>query len=55
MSLPGLGEVILEAKSRKSSPLYDWIENRDGLVVKADRKAPLVVMRLEDFLKLLKP
>lgn len=51
-TLPGLDEMVLECKSRKSSPLYAWIENRGALVVKGDRQEPLVVLRLGDFLKL---
>lgn len=51
-TLPGLGETVLECKSRKASTLYSWLEGRDGLIVKGDRKEPLIVCRLEDFLKL---
>lgn len=29
--------------------LYDWLDEHYGLVVKADRKPSLVVLRLEDF------
>ncbi len=53
-TLPGLGEVCLECKSRKDfATLYGWLECRDGLILKADRKEALVVLRLADFLKVL--
>lgn len=52
--IPGLGEVILEIKSRKSSPLYNWLEDRDGLILKADGGKPMIVLMLEAFLKLIK-
>lgn len=34
--------------------LYEWLEGNAGLFVKADRKTPLVVLRLEDFLDLMR-
>ncbi len=46
-------DFVLECKSRKSSPLYGWLRERDGLILKGDRKEPLVVLRLEDLLKAL--
>jgi Holliday junction resolvase len=53
-TLPGLGEVCLECKSRRAfATLYKWLEYRDALVLKADRKEPLMVLRLSDFLKVL--
>ena len=52
--LPGMGEACLECKSRKDfKTLYGWLEHRDGLILKADRKEPLAVFRLSDLLKLL--
>jgi hypothetical protein len=45
---------VLECKSRKQfSTLYGWLENRSLLVLKGDRKPALMVLPLEDFLKLL--
>lgn len=53
-TLPALGEVVLECKSRKDfATLHRWLEHRDGLVLKADRREPLMVLRLGDFLKVL--
>jgi Holliday junction resolvase len=47
-------EMTLEVKSRKDfKTLYNWLEQRDGLVLKADRKEPLMVLRLSDVLELL--
>src|ERR1700726_248378 len=38
----------LEVKSRATGfrSIYDWIDNCDALIVKADRHEPLVVVRL---------
>jgi Holliday junction resolvase len=45
-------ELCLECKSRKDfKTLYKWLEHRDALILKADRKEPLMVLRLTDFLK----
>ena len=52
MTLAGR-DYVLECKSRKSSPLYGWLKERDGLILKGDRCEPLVVLRLEDLLKAL--
>lgn len=46
-------EVKLRADGFKE--LYRWIEPAYGLAVKADRKPFLVVLRMEDFLKLAGP
>ena len=46
-------ELTLECKSRARSPLYAWLEDRDALIVKADRQEPLITMRLADLLELL--
>ena len=44
-------ELTLECKSRADfKTLYSWLENRDALILKADRKAPLLVVRLDDML-----
>ncbi len=50
--LPGLGEVRAEVKARKRFGLEAWLEGRGLLLLKPDRKPPLVVLRLEDFLRL---
>lgn len=62
-SVPGFeGDIIatlngkdwrLECKSRARSPLYAWLEGRDAVVLKADRREPLITMRLADLLELL--
>ena len=45
----------LECKKRKAGfkKISDWIEGNDGLILGADRGKPLVVIRLDDWLKLL--
>ncbi len=53
-TLPGLGEACLECKSRKDfKTLHAWLEHRDAVILKADRKEPLMVLRLADFLRAL--
>ena len=53
--LPGLGEACLECKARHDfKTLYGWLEQRDGLILKGDRKEPLMVLTLANFLKLLR-
>jgi hypothetical protein len=47
--LPLLGvQRVVEVKVRRDGfkPLYDWLKNRDLLVIKADRLPPLVVIPL---------
>ncbi len=45
---------VLECKSRRDfATLYKWLEHRDGLILKADRKEPLMVLRLADLLNAL--
>lgn len=49
LTVPLLGrDQVVEAKARKDGfrQLYDWLESRDLLVVKADRREPLVVLPL---------
>ncbi len=47
-------ELCLECKSRKDfKTLHAWLEHRDALVLKGDRREHLVVLRLADFLKAL--
>ncbi len=49
-----LGECCLEVKARRDfKSLHAWLEHRDALILKADRRAPLIVLRLADFLKVL--
>ncbi len=50
LTVPLLGaDRVVEVKARKDGfrELYSWLEQRDLLVVKADRKEPLVVLRLD--------
>jgi hypothetical protein len=47
----GLGSV--QVKARKRHGIYDLFEGADLLVIKADRKEPLVVIPLKRFLNLL--
>jgi len=44
-------DYTLELKKRGNGfkQIYEWIDEADALVISADRKDPLVVMRLDDF------
>ena len=47
--MPLIGrDLCLEVKARANGfrELYSWLNNRDVLIVKADRQEPLVVVRL---------
>jgi Holliday junction resolvase len=49
LTVPILGrDLTIEAKSRKNGfrELYAWLDGRDGLVVKADRREALVILPL---------
>lgn len=49
LTVPLLGrDLVVEAKAKKDgfAQLYGWLPGRDLLVVKADRKEPLVVLPL---------
>ncbi len=47
-------ELCLEVKARRDfKTLHAWLERRDAVILKADRKEPLMVLRLADFLKAL--
>ncbi len=49
LSVPVIGrDLCVEVKARADGfrSLYEWIENRDVLIVKADHREPLVVLRL---------
>ena len=50
--IEGLGAV--QVKVRKRYGIYNLFEGADILVIKADRKEPLVVVPLSRFLELLK-
>lgn len=49
-------EARFEAKARANGfkELYKWLGECSGLFLKADRKPPLVVLRMEDFMDLMK-
>jgi len=47
----GIGSI--QVKARKRYGIYELFEGADLLVIKADRKEPLVVIPLKRFLKLL--
>jgi Holliday junction resolvase len=50
LSIPLLNiDRVVEVKSRKHGwrELYAWLENRDLLIVRADRSEPLVVLPLK--------
>lgn len=54
------GDLLVEGKTAEVKArhngfreLYKWLENRDLLFLKADFKGYLVVLRLEDFIRLL--
>jgi hypothetical protein len=49
LTAPLLGvDRIIEAKARRDGfrELYSWLESRDVLIVRADRKAPLCILPL---------
>jgi len=48
----GLGSI--QVKARKNFGLYNLFEGADLLVIKADKKEPLVVIPLNRFLELLR-
>lgn len=48
-------ERCVEVKARADfRTLHSWLEGRNALILKADRKDPLLVVRLADVLELLK-
>jgi Holliday junction resolvase len=50
LSVPLLGHtLIIEAKSRAKgfSKIYTWLQNRDILIVKSDRKDAIVILPLK--------
>jgi hypothetical protein len=49
LTIPVLGrDLIIEAKARANgfAQLYQWLDGRDALVIKADRRETLVVLRI---------
>lgn len=47
-------ELCVEVKARADfKTLYGWLQGRDALVLKADRREPLIVIRLQDLLDIL--
>jgi len=50
LHVSGLGFV--QVKARKTFSIYNLFEGADVLVIKADRKKPLIVLELERFLKI---
>jgi hypothetical protein len=51
ISVPLLGidrDVEVKCRAHGFGQLYDWLNNRYALIVRADRREPLVVLRLED-------
>ena len=55
VTVPVLGiDRKLEVKCRASGfrQIYDWKAEHYGLVIKADRKQPLIVLSLDDFARL---
>jgi len=51
-SLPGLGRVPVEVKARKAFALERWLPEGGVLILKPDRRPPLVVLPLEALLRL---
>ena len=52
--LEGLFRVEVKARRDGFKTLYGWLENSEILVIKADRKPPLVVMSFETLKNLLR-
>jgi hypothetical protein len=50
LTCPVMGrDLVVEAKARASgfTQIYSWLDGRDVLVIKADRREPLVVLPLK--------
>jgi hypothetical protein len=48
ISVPVIGhDLIVEVKARATGfrQLYAWLESRDALIVRADRREPLIILR----------
>lgn len=52
--IPGVGMVPVEVKARKRFALEAWLPEGGLLVLKPDRRPPLVVVPLEVFLDLVR-
>jgi len=50
-SLPGLGRVPVEVKARRAFGLEKWLPGGGLLVLKPDRRPPLVALPLEALLR----
>ncbi len=50
------GSLRAEVKARKDGfkQIYDWLEGNDYLFIKANRKPVLVVMEIDEFIRLIK-
>lgn len=48
--------LTAEVKARKEGfkQIYDWLEGKDLLIIKANKKEPLVVLRLRDYIQMIK-
>lgn len=44
----------VKARANGFKQIYGWLGDKDLLIIKADRKEPLVVLRFQDYIKLLK-
>ena len=56
VTAPVLGDdwlIECKARARDFTRLYQWLDGADALVIKADRKRPLVVLDLRRALKIL--
>ena len=53
VDLPGLGRVLVEVKARKRLALEGWLDGRGLLIIKPDRRPPLVVLPLKALLQVL--
>ena len=44
-------DLVIECKKRANGfkQIYDWLEGNDALILGADRKEPLIVLRLKDW------
>lgn len=51
-----IGNEIAECKKRGNGfkQLYSWIDEARYLIVAADRQEPLVVVRIDDFIRMLR-
>jgi len=45
-----IGDRVFECKRVARSPLYKWLGDNHGVIIRGDREEALVVLRLEDYL-----